>query len=74
MTMKARLQIDDEDPEILKKSIVADCKDSSNTTVNSIDCKENNLIIDIEAESLSNLRGTINTYLRLVKVSRKARR
>lgn len=69
--MKALLEIKTENADIAKRAINPDIANSSNINVLT-EADEKILKIELKANTLSNLRGSINTYLRLIKITQTA--
>ena len=68
MIMKAHLELDLENPEIVKKSLEVDKEDSPRIKVK-MKAEKKKLLIDIEAKDFSSLRAGLTSYLRLIKAA-----
>ena len=68
--MKATLQIECKNPEIIKKSLEPDIERGKNVKID-IKTKDKFLIIEIEAEKISHLKAVINSYLSLVNLGKE---
>lgn len=70
--MEAKLQLEAESPELVKRVIEVD-EDGSESMSVDIEAGEK-IKVKIETDRISNMRAGINTMLRLVKTSEKATR
>jgi len=65
--MKATIEIECKNPEIIKKSLLPDIKDKKDINI-SLRNNKKNLIIEVETKKMSYLKAIINSYLSLVKM------
>ena len=64
--MKATLEIEVNDPETIKKSLMPDVEKNNNLKIK-IKTKHKLIIIEIECEKISHLKAVLNSYLSLIK-------
>ncbi len=65
--MKATIEIECKNPEIIKKSLLPDIRDKKDINI-SLRNNKKNLIIEVETKKMSYLKAIINSYLSLVKM------
>ncbi len=65
--MKATIEIECKNPEIIKKSLLPDIKDKKDINI-ALRNNKKNLIIEVETKKMSYLKAIINSYLSLVKM------
>lgn len=66
--MKAEIEIECNNPEIVLKSLKPDMEKSEKFDVN-LKVKENKIKMEIKAEDFTGLLAGINSYVRLIKVA-----
>jgi len=69
--MKAEIEIDCKDPEIIIKSLTPDNEELKKFDV-SLQSEKNKIKIQVQAKDIPSLLAGINSYLRLVKVANDA--
>lgn len=69
--MRGIIEIDCKDPEIIKRSIQPETENTSKFNVD-IKAEKDKLILTIESETISGLLAGINSYIRLIRVSKNA--
>lgn len=65
--MRAILEIDTDNPKLMKDSIEIDEKEYRRMKINSR-AEKKRLIVEIDADDFSSLRAGVSSYLRLAKV------
>ena len=66
--MKAELEIECKNPEIVVKALKPDVEDAKKFNVK-IEAEENKIELEIEADNISGLLAGINSYIRLIRTS-----